>query len=68
MKTKTRTPRRSVAPQSWIDRDAHRWYHNPAGTKLVKSFIKASRKEYPEHIATLKALAPRDPLLKRFAA
>lgn len=53
MTAKTRTPRRIKT-------------HNPAGTKLVKRFAKASKSEFPHYVAELEWLAPRDPLLKRW--
>jgi hypothetical protein len=42
-----------------------RCWSNPPGTKLVKRFIKASKREYPQYLDELRWLAPRDPLLAR---
>ncbi len=53
MKERTKTPRRIKT-------------HNPAGTKLIKRFIKNSNREYPEYVEDLKRLAPRDSLLNRY--
>jgi hypothetical protein len=41
---------------------------NPAGTKLIKRFVKASKAEYPHYLDNLFAIAPKDRLCARFKA